>query len=506
MGADTQAIATGASMLLSVEAMYRADAAAVEAGVPGVELMEAAGAAVAGALMERWSQRPVLILCGPGNNGGDGFVAARYLSEAGWPVRLALLGARDKLSGDAATQAERWRGAVEPLSDEWLAEGPGLDDAGIVVDALFGAGLSRPLGGPLPAIVAAVTEQGLPVVAVDVPSGLSGDGGTVLGDAAFQAAVTVTFVCKKPGHVLLPGRLHCGDIVVADIGTPRGVIEVAGVDTWENAPALWLDRVPWRRLTDHKYRFGHALVLGGDPVTGAGRLAARGALRVGAGLVSIACTRESWPIYAVSVPSVITTVMDQLDDFTALLADPRKNAVLIGPGSGLSDATRRHTLAALGADKAVVLDADALTAFADQPDALFDAIKDPTVLTPHEGEFARLFGDLTGDKLGRTRAAAARSGAVLLLKGGDSVIAAPDGRAVINANATADLATAGSGDVLAGLVTGLLAQGLDGFDAACAATWIHGAAGAAFGPGLIAEDLPDLVPPVLSQLKQLMRV
>ncbi len=488
------------SAVLSVAEMYRADTAAAEHGVPGAALMENAGRAIAETVRAHHQPCPVVVLCGPGNNGGDGFVAARHLAAAGWSVRLALLGARDRLSGDAAHHAGLWDGAVEALDESAISSL--LGGAGLVIDALFGAGLSRPLEGAARAAVEAVNADRLPVAAVDVPSGVSGDSGALVGEVAVRAALTVTFSRKKPGHLLLPGRLLCGEVVVADIGIPETVLTGIAPQTFENGPALWSARYPWRRPDSHKYHFGHALILGGAVVTGAGRLAARAALRVGAGLVTVACTRETLPIYALSAPSVITAPVETEADYQALLADRRKNAVLLGPGNGVGAQTRGRALAALGAGKAVVLDADALTSFEARPSGLFEAIEGDCVLTPHEGEFGRLFADRDGDKLARARAAAALSGAVVLLKGADSVIAAPDGRAAINANAPPELATAGTGDVLAGLIVGLLAQGLTSFDAACAAAWLHGETGAALGPGLIAEDLPEALPEVLRRLRE----
>ena len=486
--------------LLTVEEMYRADAAAMAAGVPGVDLMENAGRALADALRSRHDPSETLVLCGPGNNGGDGFVAARHLAAAGWPVRVVLLGAREKLTGDAAHHAGLWQGPVEALDAQAV---PTLvDGAEVAIDALFGAGLTRPLEGAARAVVETVNRRGLAAVAVDVPSGLSGDTGQVVGEVALDAALTVTFFRRKPGHLLLPGRMLCGEVVVADIGIPEPVLVEIAPRTFENTPALWAGSYPWRRLDSHKYRHGHALVLGGAIVTGAARLAARAALRVGAGLVTVACTRESLPIYALSAASVITAPVDDDSEFADLLAEPRRNAVLAGPGLGVGEVTRDRVLAALGAGKAVVLDADALTSFQEGPEVLFGAIAAPCVLTPHDGEFARLFPDLDGDKLSRARAAAGRSGAVVVLKGADTVIAAPDGRAAVNANAPADLATAGTGDVLAGLVVGLVAQGLDPFEAACAGVWLHGEAGSALGAGLIAEDLPEALPAVLRRLKE----
>ncbi|MBP2291005.1 NAD(P)H-hydrate dehydratase [Azospirillum rugosum] len=481
--------------LLSVAEMYRADALTMAGGVPGPVLMEAAGAAVVRAVCERWAPHPTVVLCGPGNNGGDGFVIARLLLEAGWPVRLALLGSRSALRGDAAVAAERWGGPVE-AADPFLLQGNPL-----VIDALFGAGLARPLDGMAKAVVEAMS--GRTVVAVDVPSGVHGDSGEVLG-AAPQAALTVTFFRRKPGHLLMPGRALCGEVVVADIGIPDSVLDSIEPAAFENGPSLWRRRYPWPRLDSHKYARGHAVVLGGARMTGAARLSARAALRAGAGLVTIASPPESFPIYAAASPSLIVAETADGEAFESLLADPRKNAVLLGPGAGVGPDTRARVLSALSVGKDCVLDADALTSVAESPTELFDRLTGRCVLTPHDGEFARVFPDLAkagGGKMTRARAAAQRCGAVVLIKGADTVVAAPDGRAVVNANAPADLATAGSGDVLAGMVLGLLAQGMDAFDATCAAVWLHGAAANAVGPGLIAEDLPEALPGVLRRLK-----
>jgi len=484
-----------ATEVLTVEETYRADQAAAATGVSGVTLMENAGRAVAEALDARFPRGCVAVLCGPGNNGGDGFVAARHLRDRGWRVRLGLLGSRDKLSGDAAHHAGLWNGPVEELAPEVL------DGADVAVDALFGAGLSRPLSGAPQAVVEALRARRIPTLAVDVPSGLRGDDGQVLGEIAVGAALTVTFFRKKPGHLLLPGRQLCGETVVADIGIPAEVLGDIRPRTFENDPALWRHRWPWRRPDSHKYSYGHAVVLGGAVTTGAGRLAATAALRSGAGLVSVGAPREALPTYAAEMPSLITAPVDTDAELRGFLDDSRKNAVLLGPGAGLSRATRERVRMLLATGRAVVLDADALTVFQDSPSELAEAIDGPVVLTPHEGEFARIFPDLDGDRLSRARAAAARSGAVMLLKGYDSVIAAPDGRAAINSNAPAELATAGAGDVLAGIVLGALAQGLDAFEAACAGTWLHGAAAQGYGPGLIAQDLPPRLPTVLRRLR-----
>lgn len=481
--------------LLGPTRMGRADAAAIAAGVPGMALMLAAGQAVAKVVAEHWPKGKVVVLCGPGNNGGDGFVAAEQLRQWGREVHVGLLGRMADLRGDAAQHAAHFNGKVQGLEPALL------EDAVVVVDALFGAGLARPLEGAAQIMVQAVSAQGLPVCAVDVPSGLDGATGQPVGETYLQASRTVTFFRKKPGHVLMPGRILCGALEVADIGIPASVLESVGMDACENIPALWREDYPWPQLDGHKYQRGHVLVVGGEGMTGAARLSAIAAARIGAGLVTVAAPAPVWPIYAASLSSVMVHCLDDDDGLTPLLADERKNVIVVGPGAGVSEATRQHVLATLATGRAAVLDADAITAFASCPKDLFHAIHGPCVLTPHEGEFARLFADVHGDKLQRARQAASRSGAVIVLKGPDTVVAAPDGQAVINTNAPPDLATGGSGDVLTGLIAGLLAQGMAPFAATVAAVWLHGEAAQAFGPGLIAEDLPGQIPGVLTRLK-----
>ncbi|MBT3359472.1 MAG: NAD(P)H-hydrate dehydratase [Rhodospirillales bacterium] len=484
------------NVLLSVAEMYRADAAAEKAGVPSLDLMEAAGAGVVRELTRRWpSPCPLVVLCGPGNNGGDGFVIARLLQGAGWPVRLALLGSSESLKGDAAINAERWSGNVLPL------DGPNvLDGCELVVDALFGAGLTRALDGAPRAVIEAIGERDLFCVCVDTPSGVHGDTGEILGTAP-QADLTVTFFAPKPGHFLAPGRDLVGELAVIDIGIPEAVLGEIKPQTALNGPSLWLDHFPWPTVDSNKYTRGHAVIAGGTEMTGAARLAARGARRIGAGLASIACDPQAFVVYACDMPGNLVKPLADDAEFADFISDARRNAVLVGPGAGVIETTRKRALVALQAKKATVLDADALSVFANDPDTLFKAINSPCILTPHEGEFARIF-DSKGDKLTRAREAARISGAVVLLKGSDTVIAHPDGRAVIDNSAPPELSAGGSGDVLAGFILGLLAQGMDAFDAACAGAWVHGSAGAAFGPGLIAEDLPEMAPDILLELRE----
>ncbi len=491
--------------LLNSEEMGRADRLAMAAGTSGLELMENAGRAVADEVARRYPDAVrVAVLAGPGNNGGDGFVAARLLEDRGFTVALALLGERARLKGDAAAMAKAWKGAAAALEPAVLA---GCD---VVVDALFGAGLARPLEGAAARTVAALNAGDRPVIAVDVPSGIDGTTGAVMGGegkgCAVRAEATVTFFRRKPGHVLLPGRLYCGEVVVADIGISADVLSQIAPQAHVNGPELWGAAYRWPHPAGHKYARGHAVVVSGPATsTGAARLAARGALRAGAGLVALASPGQAFAVNAAQLTAVMIGVFEGAEGLAAMMRDERKNACLIGPGAGVGEATRGLVEALLATGAALVLDADALSSFQAAPATLFKALgarSGAAVLTPHEGEFARLFPDLEGSKLERARAAAARAGAVVLLKGADSVIAAPGGRAAVNCNAPPWLATAGAGDVLAGFVLAHLAQGMDAFEAAAAAVWLHGAAAAAFGPGLIAEDLAELLPGVLAELRR----
>jgi NAD(P)H-hydrate epimerase len=485
----------GRGEIFSIAQMAAADAAAIASGIAGRELMENAGAAVAEAVSGRFTPVPTVVLCGPGNNGGDGFVVARRLERAGWPIRVALLGRLETLRGEAAGAAKAWSGGTVAL------EPAVLEGAGLIVDALFGAGLARPLDGVPRTTVEAVADSALPVVAVDVPSGVDGDTGEVLGAAA-PARLTVTFHRLKPGHLLLPGREYMGELEIADVGIPDRVTEQLGVRTWANQPKLWRPLLPRRTAGSHKYRHGHALVLGGRSASsGAARMAARAALRAGAGLVTIICPETALATYAAQLTAVMVTTYADREEFARQLEDPRRNAILLGPGGGIGEGLRERVIAALASRKACVLDADALTSFAGQAGALFAAIDGPCVLTPHEGEFGRLF-DLEGDKLTRAREAAARSGAVVLLKGADTVVAAPDGRAAMQWHAPPSLATAGSGDVLAGILVGLLAQGMPVFEGAAAAVWLHAEAARSLGTGMIAEDLIETLPGPLAACTQ----
>jgi hydroxyethylthiazole kinase-like uncharacterized protein yjeF len=489
--------------VLTTAEMERADRLTIAAGTPGFALMLSAGQAVAEAAMDLVGEGPIVVVAGRGNNGGDGFVAAAELVARGREVSVILLCERDSLEGDAASAARGWKYPVLPFNPQAIGK-PAL-----IVDALFGAGLDRQVKGDPHDMIEAINANGAPVLAVDLPSGINGDSGVIMG-VAVRATETVTFFRRKPGHLLLPGRIHCGRVRVADIGIDRCVLEEIKPRTFENIPQVWRQGFPVPRIDTHKYVRGHAVVVSGDiAATGAARMAARGSLRAGAGLVTLASPRDALAVNATALTAVMVRPIDTVAEFAELMSDKRLNACVIGPGAGVGERTCDFVLAALSDQRGLVLDADALTSFAQAPDRLFEAIKashDPQViLTPHEGEFPRLFSDISNkhplrSKLERVRAAADRSGAVVLLKGPDTVVASPDGSAAIASNAPPWLATAGAGDVLSGMIGGLLAQGVPAFEAASIGVWMHGEAAREAGPGLIAEDLPEVLPAVFRRI------
>ena len=530
--------------LLTAAQMRALEQAAIESGeVTGLELMERAGQGVVEAIFEEWPElaetsHKAVVLCGPGNNGGDGFVVARLLKERGWEVEVFLYGDAEKLPPDALSNAERWRsvGEVRPWPGQNAPHDPW--DSSLIVDALFGTGLTRALsfddaiGGMLPDWDLR-NEPGRPrVVAVDLPSGVCSDSGRYLDDSdGLWADLTVSFHAAKDGHFMSEGARHSGSLVVKPIGLegrPRppgggeapargGGRGLPGVPPGETvtlvSPLFDLEKF----ATDHKYTHGHALILAGPPGRGgAARLAARGALRIGAGLVSVACALRAEYEHASQLNAIMLRPIDGAPGLKEALEDDRINALCLGPGMGLGTDTMHLVKTALEAHRATVLDADALTIFQRQPDALFAMVHENVVLTPHAGEFARLFPDIADrlnapatkgpaySKVDATREAAARAGCTILFKGPDTVIADPGGRAAINSahydRAAPWLATAGSGDVLAGFITGLLARGFSPRLAAETAAWLHVEAALSFGPGLIAEDLPEELPKVFRAL------
>lgn len=471
--------------ILTPQEMRLAEQAVFDAGTSSFDVMQRAGEAVAEFVHAHWPDGDIQVLCGPGGNGGDGFIAAAGLAKRWRKVTVFCAVPVADLKGDAAKAAALWGGPVGTLEEALTAPHE------LVLDALYGGGLSRPLEGPAAALAARPGR----VISVDVPSGIDGFTARPLGPC-FRAEGTLTFAALRPAHVLLPGAAFCGAVMVADIGIPAATRAV------ENSPALWAAVMPQPGQGDYKHRRGHLKVVsGGMSSTGAARLAARAGLRAGAGLVTLLSPPSALMVNAAHLTAIMLSSVDGPDE----LAEAARTATVavIGPAAGVTPQTRANVEVLLNSPARCVLDADALTVCAENPEALFARLRPGDVLTPHTGEFERLFGDLlstASNKIEAGRQAAARAGCIVLLKGADTVIAQPDGQVVVNTHATRWLATAGSGDVLAGILAGLMTQGVDSFVAAAMATWIHGEAGRRVGAGLIAEDLEMHLPDILSAL------
>lgn len=481
--------------IITIAQMRAIDDASARAGVATLTLMENAGRAVAQAIAARFTPRPTAVLCGPGNNGGDGWVVARVLREMGWPAWVETLAPRETLRGDAASAAQAWTGDVYTIG----ADNPMAD---LFVDALFGAGLSKPLEGEAARLADALMRAPERVVAVDVPSGLHGDTAKPIGARCFRAGLTVTFVGKKAAHVLSPGRALCGDVVVADIGAPEEAVRAQAITLHENGPSVWGGALPWPGMDAHKHARGHVMCASGERLhTGAARLAARGALRVGAGLVTVISPIKAAAENAAHLTAIMLDIAEAPRHYSdaTLMSD----CLVIGPAFGTDPRHGERVHAARTTQKRcpIVFDADAITLLA----PLKVKLQARDVLTPHPGEFKRAFPgllDKSENRIAAARASAALAGCTVLLKGPDTVVAAPDGRAVVNTSGTPFLATAGSGDVLAGFIGGLIAQGMESFAAAAAGAWLHGKCAELAGPGLIAEDLPEILPRILRELAE----
>ncbi len=511
--------------LLTSDQMREIERQAIASGrVTGLELMERAAQVVADEILGNHDAlsagcRQVAVLCGPGNNGGDGYAVADLLAQAGWRVSVWSLGDGAGLSAEAETVRARWlaRGQVGRLEE---FAGSGLEEGTIVVDALFGTGLRRPIAGPVIQALDEAMRLG-PVVAVDIFSGVDSDTGKLLAETGFDpagAALTVTFQCARPGHCLGRGADLAGRLAVHSIGIENALADLRSrqhLCRLADPQAITSADLAKRDPISHKYDYGHLLVLsGGRGRGGAARLAARSAMRVGAGLVTIGVEDRAIDEHAAQLNAIMLAAIDDEAMLRRFLADSRVNAACAGPGLGTGPDARKLVLRLLQSGRSLVLDADAVGMFHDDPAILADAVSGDVVLTPHAGEFRRLFPDLgrrmdaevSYSKLDATIAAARRSRATVLFKGFDNVVAGPDGRSVIipavGSSAAPWLATAGSGDVLAGLVAGLMARGQNGFAAACLAACLHIRAARQFGPGLMAEDLPEAIPAVLSSLEQ----
>jgi NAD(P)H-hydrate epimerase len=486
--------------LLTPEQMQRIERKHIDAGTPSFDLMMQAGESVAAFIRSTFAPAPILVLTGPGNNGGDGYVIAESLRVAGWEVTLASFTHTAPRTPDAILAHNFYHGDVVEYSADLLANMP------MIVDAIFGTGLTKSLDAKIVQAISDIESRNLPVIAVDIPSGVHGETGAVLG-AAFKAAATMTFTRKKIGHTVLPGKEYCGTVLVADIGIPDTLVIEENPGVFQNEPELWIKHLRQPDSGTHKYMRGHVGVLGGiRTMTGASRLSALAAQRSGAGLVSVVCNEDTLPVLAPALTSIMTVLANTEEEYAAWLKDERITSLVIGPGAGVNDRTRAFVKASLDSGKATVIDADAISAFAGNAESLKTMLHPQCILTPHEGEFERLFKNTPvsekSTKLEKTLEAARWIGATVAYKGSDTIIASPEGIAVVNVNAPPTLATAGSGDVLAGICGGLLAQGIPAFDAACAAVWMHGEAALMFGVGLIADDLNDTLPDVLRFLQE----
>ena len=493
--------------LLTADEMRRAEQITIDGGTPSLTLMENAGRAVAEEVVRRFPRgSKVAVCCGRGNNGGDGFVCARILRERGFQVRLGLLGKPEELKAEPKEMARRWDETIEPLNVLML------EGADIVIDGIMGAGLKGPVNGEIADIIQSVNDKKTPVVAIDMPTGIEMTHGSIQG-IAFESVSTVTFFRKKTGQAQLPGKAYCGDVRISDIGISNKVLADIAPQTFINEPDFWLRYYPRLNKEGHKYDRGHAVVVSGPmESTGASRLGAKAALRIGAGLVSLATSKSAFYVNAAQLTSIMLSVYDGGGGLGDLLVnDPHQNAVLIGPGAGISEQTCENVTAVLASEATVIIDAEGLTAFEQNPQDLFGLIQGrnaPTIITPHKGEFDRIFPELGNaeSKLEQTKRAAEISGSVVIFKGPITIISAPDGLSAILGDAPPWLATAGTGDVLAGMITGLCAQGMSPFDAAAAAVWMHAELARTFGPGMISEDMPALLPPLLQRLNKIMKL
>jgi hydroxyethylthiazole kinase-like uncharacterized protein yjeF len=478
--------------ILTAAEMKNAEAAAMAQGITGLQLMTAAGATAAREIVKTFKPCPVLVLCGPGNNGGDGFIVAQHLKKAGWTVRIACLVKRTALKNDAAAAAKNWDSDIEGLNSNLS-----VHQTGLIIDAVFGTGFDRALDPEVLILFDKIRTRKIPVVAIDIPTGINATTGTV-DPGTLKATSTITFCRKKIAHVLLPAKNYCGIITVTDIGITDEM--VANTACSENNPSLWQKDFPVLTAESHKFKRGHAIVYGGEKRTGAACLAAAAAQKIGAGLVTIVAPEKTWAVYSSYRASIMVDECNTIDDYKAILRDIRCNTVLLGPGAGADDRLKQAVEAALSMNKSGVLDADVFSAYHGTAKELFAKLSPKFILTPHEGEFEKLFGVLEGSKPERTLAAAKMANAIVVLKGADTVIAAPDGNTVINTNAPPTLATAGSGDVLGGIIAGLIAQGMPPFPAACAGVWLHGQAARIYGAGLTAEDIITGLPAALTAL------
>jgi hydroxyethylthiazole kinase-like uncharacterized protein yjeF len=465
--------------ILSSTQMSKADSETIKSGIQGLFLMENAGKSVSDFIKSKYNKQKTLVLCGPGNNGGDGFVVARHLKESGWDVKISSLIDKNSYKNDALVMAKRWNDFIIPFEEI------SVGDYSLIIDAIFGIGLSKEISGTIASVINEVNNKNIDTISIDIPSGIDSNNGAILG-TAFKSKYTITFARKKIGHTIYPGKDNCGEVIISDIGIKDNFIKS---NIFENTPELWINDFPFPKPQQHKYDRGHSIIVGGNVESaGAATLSAISALKTGSGLVTVACPPSALLVYASKLTAVMNKPIDSVNSFSSFIDDKRVTSVLIGPGNGVTKTTKEYVLEALKLKKNCVFDADALNVFQDKPEELFKSIYSDVILTPHEGEFHRLFA-LEGNKIDRAIQAAKISNCIIVLKGSDTIIAAPNGKVAVNTNAPASLATAGSGDCLAGIITALLANKVDAFKAACIGVWLHSESANLAGPGMTAEDI-----------------
>lgn len=466
--------------ILTAEQMYRADKETCAKIMPEIQLMENAGFAAACQIARNYHKCPVLVLCGTGNNAGDGLVVARILQQWGWPVEVALTGQEERMSPCAKINAEKFNGFKRQLSFKRLEKMK--KNGGLIIDAIFGIGLSRPVQDDIADFFRAVNESNLPCVALDIPSGIHADTGEVLG-ASLYCDMTITFCRPKIGHFLYPGKEYVGELVVCPIGIPDEIVRQNRPSFYENTPELF--SLPESSPYHHKYSKGATLIRAGK-MCGAARLAALANRRAGSGLTAVSCTTQAYPVFASDTAGTVIQTADTAQDFSEHVNSSKISAVVIGMGADKKDDTKAFLHLIAASEKPFVADAGALP--------FIKGIKKRShgVITPHAGEFTRLFPELKGkNKLVQALTAAETLGCTVVLKGADTIIASAKGTVAINSVSNFDLATAGCGDVLDGIIGAMLAQGLPPFEAACAGVWLHSRAAEKAGKNMIAEDIID---------------
>ena len=477
------------SFILSSKQVYE-----VEKNIkPSFDLMNNAGKLSAKYINKNLPKKNILVLCGTGGNGGDGFITGNELKKYKWNVTISIIGDIEKITGDSLKAYKKLKIKNTNFNDI------NLDNIDYVIDAIFGIGLNRNLDNEYIKTIEKINNKKLPVIALDIPSGVNSDNGTI-SNATFNCFLTLTYSAYKLGHYLLPSAEKCGKIVLLDIGIPKPLIKNTKPVINLNSPSIWKDKIVWPKVNDHKYSRGCIVIIGGPKeMTGAARLAAKAAQRAGSGIVILACDKNSSDIYYRTLTSQIVKSYRNIPELKNIIKDKRINSVVIGPGLGINN--KNVVKNVLKHSNNIIIDADAITCFQNDIKSFKDLIRNKTViLTPHEGEFKKLFPNIKGNLVDKAIYAAKKLNSIIVLKSANTIIASQNNHVILNKYGSRWLATAGSGDVLAGIIGALLSNGMDAFHAAAFGVWIHSSAGIYFGPGLIAEDISDLIPKIYKKI------